>query len=356
MMMISDLAADSQLLFCCSTPQVDWNGTYTSQGFQEFFNHSSGSLPGISTMLPKKHYGRANGMISLAETGSNIFAPVLAAALLGIIGVGGILTIDIVSFVFAIGALLVVFIPQPQTTLEGLKGRGSLLSEAAYGLRYILERRSLLGLQIIFLLGNFFVGIAYAVEAPMILASTGNDEKILAAVNSVGAIGGVVGGLIMSAWGGPKRIVHGVLAGWALSSIFGTVLLGLADALPGWAIAAFISSFFIPIINGSNQAIWQAKVAPDVQGRVFSIRRLIAWFVSPLAMLIAGPLADKILEPAMTEGGTLSTAFGWLVGTGPGAGMSLMFIFMGLAAACVAIGGYAVRYIRDVDEIFPTHE
>ena len=83
------------------------------------------------------------------------------------------------------------------------------------------------------------------------------------------------------------------------ASLLGSVLMGFARRIPIWAVAAFMGMFFVPIINGSNQAIWQAKVPPDLQGRVFSIRRLIAWFVSPLAMLVAGPLADKVLEPAM---------------------------------------------------------
>jgi hypothetical protein len=93
-------------------------------------------------------------------------------------------------------------------------------------------------------------------------------------------VGGLIGGLVMSAWGGPKRRVHGVLAGWALSGVLGTTLMGFGRGLVIWGVASFLTSFMIPIINGSNQAIWQSKVAPDIQGRVFSIRRLIAWFVS----------------------------------------------------------------------------
>jgi len=310
----------------------------------------------ISTMIPKEQYGRASGLMSLADTSSGIFAPILAGALLGIIGLNGILIIDIVTFGIAIGALMIVSIPQPKLTLEGQKARGNLFREAAYGLGYILERPSLLGLQIVFLLGNFFFNIPFAVMAAMILASTSSNEIILATVNSAGAIGGVIGGLLMSAWGGPKRRVYGVLGGWFLSSTLGMVIMGVGNSLPVWAASNFMMAFFTPIINGSNQAIWQAKVAPDIQGRVFSIRRLIAWFVSPLAMLIAGPLSDKILEPAMQAGGSLAERFGWLVGTGPGAGMSLLFIFGGLGAACVVIGGYLVPVIRNAEELLPDHD
>jgi hypothetical protein len=157
----------------------------------------------------------------------------------------------------------------------------------------------------------------------MILARTGNNELIFGSVSSAGAIGGFAGGLLMSAWGGPRRRVHGVLFGWALASLLGLVLMGVGQALPVWMAASFLGWFINPILNGSNQAIWQSKVAPDVQGRVFAIRRLIAWFVNPLAILIAGLLADFVLEPAMQTGAPLAGSLGWLVGTGPGAGMAL---------------------------------
>ena len=310
----------------------------------------------ISVMLPKEHYGRANGMMSLAESGSGIFAPLLAGAVLGIIGLAGVLFIDIATFLFAIAALVAVHVPQSPVTQEGIQGRGNLLQEAAYGFRYIVARPSLLGLQVVFLLGNFFASLSFAVLAPMILARTGNNELTYGSVNSAGAAGGLVGGLVMSAWGGPKRRVHGVLAGWALASLIEGVLMGIGRALPVWVVASFLGAFFIPIINGSNQAIWQAKVAPDVQGRVFSIRRLIAWLVNPLALLVAGPLADFVLEPSMRTGGSLTGTFGWLVGTGPGSGIALIFVFSGLMAMLVGLGGYAIPAIREAETRLPNHD
>ena len=361
MMMASDLAsglATIAILILYLSDQLQIWHLYVSGAFQGLFQTFQWPAysAAITTMLPKEQYGRANGMMSLAESTSGIFSPLLAGALLGLVGLGGILTIDIVSFVFAIGALVFVAIPKPKTTEAGEQGQGSIWKEAAYGFRYILARPSLLGLQIVFLVGNFFVGIAFAILAPMILASTGNNELVFGSVSSAGAAGGVIGGLVMSAWGGPKKRVHGVLAGWAISSALGVVLMGLGRSLPVWAVASFCGAFFVPIINGSNQSIWQAKVAPDVQGRVFSIRRLIAWFVNPAAMLIAGPLADFVLEPAMRTNGALSDTFGWLVGTGPGAGMALIFIFTGLVAMGVGLGGYLVPVVREAEAILPDHD
>jgi MFS family permease len=359
MMMISDIAsgiATIIILILYRTGHLEiWHLFVTSafQGVFQSFQWPAYSAA-ITTMIPKEQYGRANGMLSLADTASNIFAPILAGALLGIIGFSGILLIDIASFVFAIGALLLVFIPQPKVSEEGRQAQGNIFKEAVFGFGYILKRPPLLALQLVFLSGNFFVGIPGAVQAAMILANTASNEKILAVVNSAGAIGGVVGGLAMSTWGGPKKRVHGVLFGWFISSLLGSVLFGLGRAIPIWVVASFFGMFFIPIINGSNQAIWQAKVPPDLQGKVFSIRRLIAWFVTPLAMLIAGPLSDKILEPAMRDPQSiLATTVGWFMGIGPGRGMALLFVIGGSLAALVGLSGYVMRVLRDVDILLP---
>jgi hypothetical protein len=362
MMMISDLASGIAsliilILFTTGHLQI-WHLFITSafQGVFQSFQWPAYSAA-ISTMIPKKHYGRANGMLSLADTASNIFAPILAGSLLGIIGVPGILLIDLGTFIFAIGALLLVHIPQPRTTEEGRQARGSIFKEAVFGFRYIWSRPPLLALQIVFLTGNFFVGIPGAVEAAMILANTASNEKALAYVNSAGAIGGVIGGLVMSAWGGPKRRVHGVLFGWFIASLLGSVMMGFSRSIPFWAISGFLGMFFVPIINGSNQAIWQAKVPPDLQGKVFSIRRLIAWFVTPMAMLIAGPLSDQLLEPAMRNPESfLATTLGPIIGTGPGRGMALLFIIGGGIAAMIGISGYVFRVLRDADTLLPDHD
>lgn len=358
MMMVSDLASGLVtigLLALYLTGQIEiWHlyvGNFISGAFQTFQWPAYSAA--ITMIVPKKHFARASAMNDLAGNLSGIFAPMLAGALLGVIQISGILVVDIVTFVVAILTLLVVHIPQPEVTEEGRQGAGSIWKESAYGFRYIFERRSLLGLQLVFLFGNFFSTIGFTLVAPMVLARTDSNELIFGGVQTAGAVGGVIGGLAMSAWGGTKRKVHGVLAGWAISSVLGQILFGLGRSLPVWAAGSFMFAFFMPLINSSNQAIWQAKIAPDVQGRVFAIRRLIAWAVTPLATLIAGPLADFVFEPGMQSGSLLAQGFGWLTGIGPGAGMSLMIIASGIGSMFVGLGGYAFRVVRDAEELLP---
>ena len=364
-MMLSDLAAGVAtivllLLYLPRALQVwHWYVAGAFQGAFDAFQWPAYSAA-ISTMIPKSQYGRASGMLSVAQSVSGVFSPIFAAALLGIFGVGAglpvIMGIDIVTFVIAVSILLAVHIPNPAASETGKTARGSLLSESVYGFRYIAARRSLLGLQLVFFLVNFLFPLGFTVLAPMILSRTGNAYVILGIVNSAAAVGGVAGGLALSLWGGPKRRVHGVLGGMALAGVLGSLLMGLGREVAVWSIAAFCSSFILPIINGSNQAIWQAKVAPDVQGKVFAARRLIAQVTAPAAIVIAGPLADRVFEPAMATGGSLAGALGWAVGTGPGAGMALMLVVFGALGAVVGIGGYSVRAVRDAETILPDHD
>jgi DHA3 family macrolide efflux protein-like MFS transporter len=361
MMMLSDLAAAATTVIILTLYTTDnlqiWHlyGSAAISGIFQGFQWPAYSAA-ISLMLPKEQYARANGMLAMAGNASAVFAPLLAGALIGPVGLTGILGIDLVSAAVAIGTLLFVQVPQPARTEAGREGEGSFLKETAYGFRYILARPSLLGLQAVFMTGNFFSSLSFAVMAPMILARSGNDELVFGSVQSAGAIGGVVGGLAMAVWGGPKRRVHGVLLGWACASLLGQMVLGLGRGLPVWAAGLFLAGFFSPIIDGSNQAIWQAKVAPDVQGRVFSARMFIAWLVMPLGQLLAGPLADQVFEPGMAAGGDLTPAFGWLVGSGAGVGMALMFVFSGVLAGMVGLGGYLVPAVYNAEDLLPDHD
>jgi hypothetical protein len=134
------------------------------------------------------------------------------------------------------------------------------------------------------------------------------------------------------------------------------VLMGAGQILPIWLGASFAFTFFEPIVNGSDQAIWQTKVAPDVQGRVFASQLLISHVTMPAGMLLAGPLADHVFEPAMMPGQALAGLFSNLVGVGPGAGMALLIVLSGALSGLLPVVGYALRAVRDVEQILPDHD
>ena len=361
-MMLSDLGAGLStiallILYVTGNLQI-WHimvaGAFA--GIFESFQFPAFSAS-ISTMLNKAQYVRANAMLSLAESASGIVAPVLAGFLLVAIGIGGIMAIDIITFSLAVIAVLLVHIPQPGRSREGAEAGAGIWREAAYGFRYIWRRPSLLGLQASFFFSNLFSSIGIILLPAMILARTGNNETTLGLVQSALGIGGVVGGLLLSTWGGPQRRIHGLLLGFIGISLLGQSLLGIGQALPLWAAAGFFVGFFIPFINGSNQAIWQAKVAPDVQGRVFAARRIFAQVTIPLGFLLGGYMADGIFEPLMVNpSGVVARFFEPLVGSGPGAGMGLIFVITGLLGAAVGLAGYVIPVIRNAEDILPDHD
>jgi MFS family permease len=352
MMALSDLGAvtaSGMLLAFAATGRLEMPVLYAAAAINGLF--SSFQWPAysatISLMVPKEQLGRANGMMSLMEAGPGLFAPLAAGALYPLIGLNGLLSFDVVTFAAALAALAVVTVPQPPAVTIESRGQG-LLREAAFGFRYILTRPHLLGLQIVFLLGNLFGGVIDTLTAPMILARTGNDEFALAGVMTAGAVGGLAGGMAMTAWGGPQRRVHGVLAGHAALGV-ASLLFGLAGRRELWMAAMFLHAAFIPLVNGSNQAIWQAQVAPDVQGRVFTARRLIAWMTNPITPIVAGLTADRLLEPALRSPGAAADALGPWFGVGPGAGTAVAVAVCAAAIVLVGLGAYGVRAVREAD-------
>jgi DHA3 family macrolide efflux protein-like MFS transporter len=360
-MIASDLAAGLStvaLLILFSTGHLEiwhlWAAGFFASSFESFQFPAYSAA--ITTMVEKKHYTRANAMLGMVHSGSTIIAPALAGGLLHVIGISGIMIIDIATFVFAIGMLLLVIIPNPAETAAGRASRGTLLQESAFGFRYIFSNRSLLGLLLIFQAINLTFTLAMVLLAPMILARTGHNEVILGTTMMMFGIGGVVGGVIITAWGGFKRRIHGVLLGIALASLFGQVVLGVGQSIRVWAVGAFLAMFFLPLVNGSSQGIWQAKVPPDIQGKVFATRRLIAQISAPVAMILGGRLADVVFEPAMTSGGAFARFFQPLVGSGPGAGMGLLFVFSGIFGAVAALSGYLIPAVRQIETRLPDYD
>lgn len=310
----------------------------------------------VTLMVPKQHYSRASGLISMVESTSNIVGPVLAGALIGLIGIRGILVIDISTFCLAILTLVIVFIPQP--IIQPIKlNIQRFWRDITYGFRFIFSKPGLLGLQLVFFGANFMTVIAWAVVSPMILARTGSDAQILGLVESFAAFGGLVGGIFLTVWGGPKKLVLGVLSGWMLSGLLGRLLMGISQQPLVWVVSAFLLAFFMPMVNGCNQAIWQRKVPPDKQGRVFSVRRFIAQITIPISMAVSGWLADDFFEPAFASNEKWGVRFfAPLFGSGEGAGLSMMIAISGIMVALVGLSGFFNSAILRVESALPDHD
>jgi DHA3 family macrolide efflux protein-like MFS transporter len=272
-------------------------------------------------LLDQNQLPRANGMMQMLWSVSGIVAPGIAATIIalpslgrqGALGsfLGGWLgafkdgsplaiTLDAISFFQAALVLLFLSIPSPKR--KDLKGEAkpSILADVKAGALYIWQRRPMLWLLGTFAVTNLFGGIG--IYTPLLVkfnlqpdwAARGfSYETALAFVNTAASLGGVMGGLLISTWGGLKQ--HRVLGVVVPMMINGVAMMGY-----GWsagiylsAVAIFVSQAMIPIMNSHSQAIWQSQTPRELQGRVFSVRRVLAQFTSPVNQAMSGYLGGR---------------------------------------------------------------
>lgn len=306
----------------------------------------------VVMLVPKNDLGRASGLRNLAEALGGLITPLLGGLLYGLIGLGGVMIIDFATYFFALGALLVTRIPQPAlTTPTGPAGKHRWLADAAFGWRYLRLRPGLFGLLWYFALVNFLFNITSVLLSPLVLSR--HSPTVLGTVQMAAGAGMLLGSLLMSAWGGPRRRILGTVGFIALAAL-GVVMVGARPS--PWVIGAGFALllFAIPLSSGSTQAIFAGKVAPDVQGRVFAIRSMIAQSMMPIAFLLAGPLADRVFEPLMQTGGALAASpLAGLIGSGVGRGMGLMFVLSGLILLAVSALAWANPRIRNIEAELP---
>ncbi len=301
----------------------------------------------LSQLVSTNHVGRASGLMQLGPAAAQVLSPMLAASLLGKIDFQGIIAVDCATFVFAIVTL--AFIAVPTLSPKGLKR--PILKEASDGWTYIVARPGLVGLLIFAAATNITYGFSQVLFTPVILSFTGT--AVLGTIMSIGALGFLSGSLLMSAWGGPSRRVHGLLQFAVLYGV-GLILGGLQASAFLITVAIFLTMSQLPLINGCSQAIWQTKVPPEMQGRVFSTRIMIALSSGPLALFIAGPLADKVFEPMFSAHGLAwRTGLADMIGSGPGRGAAFLLVLSGLLAVAIALGCYFNRHLRNVEDELP---
>ena len=305
----------------------------------------------MTQLIPKQHLGRANGLIGLAWSAELIAAPPLAAALLERVGLSGIIVVDAVTFLVGVSTLLLARTVGPVTVSRPATSRTALLGEIGAGWRYIATRPGLRELLLIFVPINFSVGMANVLFAPLVLSFA--PPGVLGTIVAIGAGGGfLVGSLLMTAWGGPKRRVLGVLGPGPLLAV-GLLTLGLWPSAPLVAAAWFVYFVCQPIINSCDQALWQAKVELEVQGRVFATRRALEHAAVLLGYLLAGPLADRVFGPLLSPGGALASNVGLVLGVGPGRGIGLLLMLLGLVTLLALVWGALSPRVWQVDRELP---
>ncbi|MGB3238677.1 MAG: MFS transporter [Geitlerinemataceae cyanobacterium] len=307
----------------------------------------------IAQLVPKQQLGRANGMVQVSRATAKILGPVIAGVLVEAIGIKGILAIDFGSFLFALVTLLSVRFPKldRRVSRETQKvGINQLWLDMKTGWNYIAVRPGLLMLMLFFMVTYFSEGLLQVLMWPMVLSTASGVG--LGVVLSVAGCGMLFGSIAISAWGGPKRRIYGILLFMFLQ---GACLLlgGIRSTVMVAAIVGFGYLFARPIIASCNQTIWQSKVPLHLQGRVFALQNVVEKSLLVVALVTAGPLVERVFEPLMTPDGLLADTIGKLIGVGPGRGIGLLFVLMGILNILVTVIAYRTPRLRRVEKELP---
>ncbi|MDE2670113.1 MAG: MFS transporter [Chloroflexota bacterium] len=300
-------------------------------------------------LMPKDQLDRAAGITQMLQSFEIIVAPILAVPLYLGLGLGSVFFVDFATFGVAIVALLLSIIPQPVRMLE--EAGASLWSEFRFGITYLRDRPPFLYLMF-FVTAAMLVmpGIGYALATPLALSFS--DETGAAILMTAFGVGSLVSGAFLAAWGGPRRRMNGILGAMILAGI-GGVVTGLSESLVITAAGLFVIGVSFVFAIGLNRVIWQVKAAPEVLGRMFSLRVMVGVCAQSLGIVVAGPLAEGVFEPLMEAGGALAGSVGSVIGVGDGRGMGLMYIIAGLALIALSVGSLIVRPIWRLEDALP---
>jgi MFS transporter, DHA3 family, macrolide efflux protein len=245
-----------------------------------------------SLMVPPDQLARVAGLNQMLHGGMIIIAPPIGALLLGVLPLPGVLAVDVLTAVLAVGTLSVIVIPQP--------GRASgpkapFWSEMRAGLRYTSSWPGLMALLMMATAINFFLTAALSLLPILATKHFGGTAMHLASLSSAFGIGIIAGGMALGVWGGFRRRMQTLLTG-LIGLGLGFLLLGMTPATMFWmALAAtVVAAVMSSMANGPLMAVLQTTVAPTMQGRVFTLMASMATAISPLGLAVAGPVADRL--------------------------------------------------------------
>lgn len=266
-----------------------------------------------SLMVPKEQLSRVAGLNQTIRGGLNVVAPPLGALLLEVLPLHGVMGVDVATAALAMAPLLFVAVPQPQRSDAGQEGQmPTIWADVRAGLRYVRGWPGLMAVLGMAMIINFVVNPSFSLMPLLVTDHFGGGALQLGWLESAWGIGVVLGGLLLSVWGGFRRRVYTSLLGMVIGGlgIMGVGLVPSSGFL--WALTAlFVAGAMNPLINGPLFAILQATVAPEMQGRVFTLVSSFASAMMPISLAVAGPLADAVgIRPWYVVGGLVFSLIG----------------------------------------------
>ncbi len=255
--------------------------------------HGNAMSASTSLMVPVEQLTRIQGLNQLLNGGLNVVAAPLGALMLGMLPMQGILSIDVITALFAILPLVFIHVPQPERN-EVDAEKTSVWTDFKAGLRYMISWPGLLIIGLMTVGINFTIIPAFSLLPLMVKDYFGGGAIHLSWVESAMGAGMILGGALLGIWGGFSRKILTSLVG-LMGMGAGTLILALspASAISLAVGAALLVGFMTPMTMGPFFAVIQSTVEPDMQARVFSLLSSVGTGITPLGLMIAGPVADR---------------------------------------------------------------
>ena len=347
-MLFSDVAAAlsiAGLAVLVGTGQIEVWHIYVASSISSISRsfHRPAFNASVAQIIPKQYLGHANGIVQFASSTSEMIAPLIGVALYTMIGIENIFIMDFLSFSVGIVTLLIVRFPN---TLFHRQEEG-FIKEVLMGWRFIIKRRGMRYLILFFFVGNVLYGGVTVLFQPLMLSI--GDANQLAITSMLGAIGGMVGALIMSLWGGTKRRATGMI-GFVIGEGVAAVLAGISPSFLFPAVGIFGFYCCLTLSNAHWQSLIQAKVGLELQGRVLATNQMMATSSVPIGYWLAGKLSDQVFEKGMMKGGALADTFGHILGTGAGRGIGLLLVLSGIIIVLWSTFGYRLKPLRYIED------
>lgn len=288
----------------------------------------------ITRVLPKKYYQKVGGLRYFSNSINSILTPIIATAVLGLLGMDFVIGFDLITFTLAFLSLLFLIRIPEETVVE--KAKESVLTAAKSGIQYLKQNRGIFDLILFLSTINLTASMYNAAFPAMMLSRNGGSETAMGIVNTVVGVTTLLGSLLASFGKAPKSRVRVICNTLLFSMSTENFLLAFGRSVPFWAIGAFCGWIVIPLMSTNLEAILRLKVPVEMQGRVFSCRNTFQFFTIPIGYFLGGLLVDQVFEPLMANQGSgsfLTTVFG----TGKGSGTAFLFFFLAIMgiASCL---------------------
>jgi MFS family permease len=249
--------------------------------------------PAATALLPQAvsagNLQKANALVSMSESGSRIFGPVVSSAIVVSAGAGWCFAVDAASFLVSVG-----FVTAMRVEAHVRPVAQRFWRDVADGWHEVRRHRWLTAGFLGFALGNLGIGI-YLVLGPFVAKEHLGGAFAWGLIITAIPVGGLVGGIVAYR----IRPAHPVAAAFAIWSLCAVLPFALVRPFPLAVIvvSAAILGGCILIGNALWETAMQQEVRPDRLARVASIDQLLSVGLMPIGSALAGVVAAGVGVP-----------------------------------------------------------